>query len=97
MTLGVTQQIAPRISVEVDYIRRTWGNLKTTINRALTPADFDPFVYNVPATRRLPGGGGYTLTFLDLKPGKFGIVDNFQTFTDKSAASPTRSTASTST
>jgi hypothetical protein len=83
MTLGVTQQVAPRISVEVDYIRRSWGNLKTTINRALTPADFDPFVYSVPADPRLPGGGGYNLTFLDLKPGKFGIVDNYQTFTDK--------------
>src|SRR5687767_6988125 len=49
MTLGITQEVAPRISVGVDYIRRTWGNLKTTINRALTPADFDTFVYNVPS------------------------------------------------
>jgi hypothetical protein len=81
-TIGITQQIAPRVSVEVDYIRRTWGNLKTTINRALTPADFDTFVYNVPQDSRLPGGGGYALTFRDVKPGKFGIIDNFQTFTD---------------
>jgi hypothetical protein len=29
----------------------------------------------------LPGGGGYALTFRDVKPGKFGIIDNFQTFT----------------
>jgi hypothetical protein len=82
LTLGVTQEVAPRVSVGVDYVRRTWGNLKTTINRALTPADFDPFVYNVPADPRLPGGGGYPLTFLDVKPAKFGILDNFQTFTD---------------
>jgi hypothetical protein len=81
LTLGVTQQIAPRVSVEVDYIRRTWGNLKTTINRALTPADFDTFVYNVPRDPKLPGGGGYPLTFRDVKPAKFGILDNFQTFT----------------
>ena len=82
MTLGVTQEVAPRVSVEVNYIRRTWGNLKTTINRALTPADFDTFVYNVPQDSRLPGGGGYPLTFRDVKPGKFGILDNFQTFTN---------------
>jgi hypothetical protein len=82
MTLGVTQEVAPRVSVEVNYIRRTWGNLKTTINRALTPADFDTFVYNVPQDSRLPGGGGYPLTFRDVKPAKFGILDNFQTFTD---------------
>jgi hypothetical protein len=81
LTAGVTQQIAPRISLEVDYIRRTWGNLKTTVNRALTPADFDTFVYNVPSDSRLPDGGGYPLTFRDVKPAAFGRFDNFQTFT----------------
>ena len=82
LTAGITQEVIPRVSVEVDYIRRSWGNLKTTINRALTPADFDTFVYNVPNDPRLPGGGGYALTFRDVKPGKFGVLDNFQTFTD---------------
>jgi hypothetical protein len=82
MTAGVTQEVFPRVSVEVSYTRRTWGNLKTTINRALTPADFDTFVYNVPSDPRLPGGGGYPLTFRDVKPAKFGQIDNFQTFTD---------------
>jgi hypothetical protein len=81
LTAGVTQQIAPRVSAELDYIRRTWGNLKTTINRALTPADFDTFVYNVPRDPKLPDGGGYALTFRDIKPAKFGVYDNFQTFT----------------
>ena len=82
LTAGITQEVAPRISVEVNYIRRTWGNLKTTVNRALTPADFDTFVYTVAADPRLPGGGGYPLTFRDVKPGKFGQIDNFQTFTE---------------
>ena len=83
LTLGVTQEVAPRVSVGVDYVRRTWGNLKTTENRALTAADFDAFVYNVPTDSRLPGGGGYPLTFLDVKPAKFGVYDNYQTFTSK--------------
>ena len=82
LTAGVTQEVAPRVSVEVDYVRRTWGNLKTTVNRALTPADFDTFTYNVPVDPRLPGGGGYPLVFRDLKPEKFGILDNYQTFTN---------------
>jgi len=82
MTAGITQELAPRVSLEVDYIRRTWGNLQTTVNRALTPADFDSFVYNVPQDSRLPDGGGYALTFRDVKPEKFGIIDNVQTFTD---------------
>jgi hypothetical protein len=82
MTVGVTHEIAPRVSVEVDYIRRTWGNLKVTENRALTAADFDTFVYNVPVDSRLPDGGGYALTFRDVKPGKFGQISNYQTFTE---------------
>jgi Carboxypeptidase regulatory-like domain len=82
LTAGVTQQVAPRISVEVAYIRRSWGNLQATINRALTPADFDSFVYNVPQDSLLPGGGGYALTFYDVKPAKFGQFDNFLTFAD---------------
>jgi hypothetical protein len=77
---GVTQKIAPGVSVEVGYFRRSWGNLRATINRALTPADFDAFTYNVPADSRLPGGGGSALTFYDIKPAKFGQADNFLTF-----------------
>jgi hypothetical protein len=82
MNLGVTQQVAPRVSVQLDYIRRSWGNLPATINRAWTPADFDSFVYNVPVDPKLPGGGGYPLTFYDVKPGKFQQLDNFLTFAD---------------
>jgi len=81
-TVGVNQQLAPRVSLEVDYIHRMWGNLQTTVNRALTPADFDSFQYTVPTDPRLPGGGGYTLTFKDINPAKFGVYDNFQTFSD---------------
>jgi hypothetical protein len=81
-TAGVTQQIAPRVSVEADYIHRSWGNLPAEINRAWTPASFDPFTYQVPADPRLPGGGGYALTFYDIKPQFFGQADNYLTFAD---------------
>jgi hypothetical protein len=82
LNAGVTQEIAPRVSLQVDYIRRSWGNLGATINRALTPADFDTFVFNVPQDSRLPGGGGYPLTFRDIKPAKAQQIDNFITFAD---------------
>ena len=82
MTAGVTQEIAPRVSLQVDYVRRSWGNLPATINRAWTPADFDTFVFNVPQDSRLPGGGGYPVTFRDIKPAKYQQVDNFLTFAD---------------
>ena len=77
---GVTQQIVPRVSVEADYIHRSWGNLPAEINRAWTPASFDPFTYQVPQDPRLPGGGGYALTFYDIKPQFFGQADNYLTF-----------------
>jgi hypothetical protein len=82
LTVGVTQEVAPRVSVEVNYVRRSWGNLRNTVNRALTPADFDTFVFTVPQDAKLPGGGGYQLTYYDVKPAKFGQIDNFRTFSD---------------
>ena len=82
LTLGVNHQIAPKVSVEVDYIRRTWGNLQTTINRALARADFDTFTYQVPNDPLLGTNAGQTLTFYDVKPGKFGVLDNYRTYAD---------------
>jgi hypothetical protein len=80
LSTGVTQKIARGTSVEVDYIHRKWGNLPAEVNRAWTPADFDPFTYQLPQDSRLPGGGGNALTFYDIKPAKFGLADNFLTF-----------------
>jgi len=83
LNAGVTQEIAPRVSVEVNYVRRSWGNLTATVNRAWTPADFDTFLYTVPQDPRLPGGGGYNLTFRDIKPGAYTrAADNFLSFSD---------------
>ena len=82
-SFGVTQQLAPRVSAEVDYIHRSWGNLTAEINRAWSPSDFTPFTYNVPADQRLPGGGGYPLTFYDITPNAFSRTpDLYQTFAD---------------
>jgi hypothetical protein len=80
---GVTQQIAPRVSVELDYFRRSWGNLTAEVNRAWSPSDFTPFTYTVPADPRLPGGGGYALTFYDITPAaQARTPDNYLTFSD---------------
>jgi len=82
-SVGITQQIAPRVSAEVDYIHRTWGNLTAEVNNAWTPADFTPFTYNVPVDPRLPGGGGYGLTFFDITPQAFARTpQNYLTFAD---------------
>jgi hypothetical protein len=82
LSAGVSQQLAPRVSVDVTYNRRSWGNIATTINRALTPADFSSFTYNVPKDPKLPGGGGYTLTYEEIAPAKYNQYDSFYTLAD---------------
>ena len=82
LSAGVTQQLAARVSVDLTYNRRSWGNIATTINRALKPTDFNPFTYTVPKDPKLPGGGGYTLTFEEIAPAKYNQFDNLYTLAD---------------
>ena len=85
--MALTQEIAPRVSAELSYVRRSWGNLNVTVNQALTPNDFDQFTYMVPQDSRLPNGGGYSLTFYDVKPEKFGQLDYLRTFSETAGGS----------
>jgi hypothetical protein len=79
---SVQRQIVPRVSMDAGYFRRWYGNLTTTDDRAISPADFDTFSIPAPSDPRLPGGGGYTVAgLMDLKPAAFGRPsDNTITF-----------------
>ena len=74
---SVQQQLGSRTAVNVGYFYRTFGNFTVTDNLEVTPADFDPFCIKAPTDSRLPGGGGYQVCDLgDVKPAKFGRVNN---------------------
>src|SRR4029453_1194235 len=78
-SVGVQQELLPRISVDVSYFRRWFGNFATTDNLAVTPADFTSFTINAPTDSRLPNGGGYPVTGVNVVPAKFNVTDNYIT------------------
>jgi hypothetical protein len=92
--ISVQQEVFPRVSVEAGYHRRNFDSfinpdpvtatstLTTTFtvadNRAVTPADYNPYSVPVPADPRLPRSGGYVVEDLfDISPTAFGRTDNF--------------------
>jgi hypothetical protein len=74
---GVQQAIAPRVSMNVGYFRRVFGNFLVTDNVLVDPSDYGAFSITAPADTRLPNGGGYAITDLyNLNPDKVGVVNN---------------------
>jgi hypothetical protein len=64
---GVQHELVPRVSVDVSYFRRWYGNFPVWDDRSAGPADFDLAKVTVPTDPRLPNGGGYTVSVYDLK------------------------------
>jgi len=80
----VQHQILPRLSVDVGYFRRWFGNFSVVDNRALAPdlsTDFGTFSVTAPVDSRLPNGGGYSVNNLyNINASRAGLVDNYFTF-----------------
>ena len=79
-SVSMQHELQPGLAVNVGYFRTWYGNLLATDNRAITAADFDEYCIVTPADSRLPGGGGQQVCGLyDIRPDKFGQIDNFVT------------------
>jgi hypothetical protein len=79
---GVQHEVVPRVSVDATYSRRWWGNFFVTHNRAIAASDWDQVTLTAPVDSRLPGGGGYPVTFLTRNANTaLGATDSYYTTT----------------
>ena len=83
MGVSVQQEILPRVSIEVGYVRRWFQGFVATDNLAVSASDFGQFSVTAPSDSRLPGGGGQVVSNIyDVNPALFGITNNFITSAD---------------
>jgi hypothetical protein len=64
---SVQHELVPRVSVEVGYHRRWWGNFFVTDNTLIGPDDYDTWTVTVPQHEHLPNAGS-TATFVAIDP-----------------------------
>ena len=76
--VAVQHELMPRVSAEVSYNRRMWGNFYVTQNRAVSAADYDVLTISAPTHPRLDTSGEPVSYFL-LKESGFGKFDNYFT------------------
>ena len=82
-TTSVQHEVVPRVSVEVQYARRWYGNFRVQDDLAVGPGDYDRFTITTPSDARLPDGGGYPRTAFDLRPtAALTAQNNFVTLAD---------------
>jgi hypothetical protein len=79
---SVQQELMPRVSAEIGFSRRWWGNFTVTDNRAIGPQDFDSYTFTAPSDPRLAASGQPVTYLLRNNRTPFGAVDNYLTLAD---------------
>jgi len=83
-SLGLQQELFPRVGLNVAYYRRWFGNFEVTDNTLVGPQDYSPFCVTAPSDVRLPDSGGYSICgFKDLNPDKRGLNNALITTSSK--------------
>ena len=73
---SIQHELTEGVSMDFGYFRRVYINFDEWDNRAWGPDDFDTYTVTVAQDPRLPDGGGYPLTLVDVKPEAFSRLQN---------------------
>ena len=79
---SIQQELLSGVSLDVAYFRRVWSSRSVVDDRALGTGDFEVGTVTVPSDQRLPGGGGGTLSFYDLRLGSVRVPDALTVLAD---------------
>jgi carboxypeptidase family protein len=74
--VSVQHELAPGFAVNVGYFRTWFGNFTVTDNLLVTPSDYSQYCIVAPTNGALPVSGQRVCGLYDIKPEKFGQVQN---------------------
>jgi hypothetical protein len=76
VSAGIQQQVLPRVAVDFQFTRHSFGNFFASQNTAQPPTtSYSSYCVTAPADPRLPGGGGNQICgFMDLNPTSFSTL-----------------------
>jgi hypothetical protein len=75
-SVGVQQEVIPRVSVSAAFFRRALGNFWVTDNELVGRSDYTFYSATVPNDSRLPNSGQVISGIPDLNPDKLGLSRN---------------------
>ena len=78
--VSVQQEIAPRVSVNLGYNRRWFGNFFVTDNTLTTAADYEKWNLTLPQNPQLPGAGSVATYYAITQAAANRGSQNYQTF-----------------
>jgi hypothetical protein len=72
-SVGVQQEVLPRVSADVAYARRSFHSFTVTDNLNRDPSQYDAWTITAPIDPRLPDGGGYPITLYTVTQAAAGV------------------------